>query len=135
MKLGGNMISAKSFLKYRSKIVKLAVVTLSAGGATTGDTKTDLQNVRQFKEGTFFLRHTGLAGTTKTLVVLIVTKDPSGSSATHYHTLATFSSLTSTSAESNKQVVTANMGAELAITWTKGSADIATTFTVYGVCK
>ena len=129
------MFGAKEFAKYRSKIVKLAEVTLAGGGATTGDTKTDLQNIRRFKEGTFFLRHTGLTGTTKTLIVLIVTKDPSGSSASHFHTLATFSTLTSTSAESNKQVVTANMGEKLAITWTKGSADIATTFTVWGVVK
>lgn len=129
------MFSAKSFLKYRSKIVKLAEITLLAAGATSGDTKSDLQNVRQFKEGTFFLRHTGLTGTTKTLAVKVITKDPAGSSATHWHDLATFSSLTSTSAESNKQVVTANMGENIAITWVKGHADIATTFTVYGVCK
>lgn len=129
------MFGANEFAKYRSKIIKLAEVTLLSAGATTGDTKADLQNVRQFKEGTFFLRHTGLTGTTKTLAVLVVTKDPSGSSATHFHTLATFSSLTSTSAESNKQTVTANMGENIAITWTKGSADIATTFTVWGVVK
>ena len=129
------MLSAKSFLKYRSKIIKLAEITLAAGGATSGDTKSDLKNVRQFKEGTFFLRHSGLTGTTKTLVVAVVTKDPAGATASHFHEIANFGSRSSASAEGNRKVVEANMGAELAITWVKGHQDIVTTFTVYGVFK
>ena len=127
------MLSAKSFLKYRSKIIKLASVSLTAGGSTTGDTKTDLQNVRQFKEGTFFIRHTGLVGTTKTLNVTILSKDPSGA---FYEDLVSFTQITASATPGGeKKDVAANMGAELAIEWTKGHADIVTTFTVYGVCK
>lgn len=126
------MFSAKAFLKYRSKIVKLAEISLLSGGATSGDTKADLQNVRQFKEGTFFIRHSGLTGTTKTLVVKVVSKDPAGA---YWHDIAAFGSLTSPTAEGDKQDVAANMGENIAITWVKGHADIVTTFTVYGVCK
>jgi len=127
------MLSAKSFLKYRSKIVKLAEVSLLSGGATSGDTKTDLQNVRQFKEGTFFIRHTGLVGTTKTLDVVVVSKDPAGD---YWHTLQAFTQITADGvAGGERKPVTANLGENIAITWEKGSADIVTTFTVYGVCK
>lgn len=127
------MFGAKEVAKYRSKIIKLAEVSLTAGGATSGDTKTDLQNIRQFKEGTFFIRHTGLVGTTKTLDVTIVTKDPSGA---FYEDLVSFTQITADgTAGGEKKPVTANMGAELAIEWTKGSADIVTTFTVWGVVK
>ena len=122
------MLSAKSFLKYRSKIVKLAEVTLSAGGDTSGDTKADLQNVRQFKEGTFFIRHTGLVGTTKTLNVTVITKDPSGA---FWEDLQAFTEITADgTAGGERKPVAANMGENLAIEWTKGSADIVTTFTV-----
>lgn len=127
------MFGAKEFAKYRSKIIKLAEISLLSAGATSGDTKTDLQNVRQFKEGTFFIRHTGLVGTTKTLDVTIVTKDPSGA---FYEDLVSFTQITADgTAGGEKKAVTANMGAELAIEWTKGSADIVTTFTVWGVVK
>jgi hypothetical protein len=127
------MLSINAFLKYRSKIVKLAEISLLTGGATSGDTKTDLQNVRQFKEGTFFIRHTGLVGTTKTLDVKIVSKDPSGA---FYEDLVSFTQITADGvAGGEKKPVTANMGENLAIEWTKGHADIVTTFTVYGVCK
>ena len=126
------MLGINALLRYRSKIVKLAEITLASGGATSGDTKADLQNIRQFKEGTFFIRHSGLTGTTKTLAVKVVTKDPAGA---YWHDLVTFSSLTSPSAEGEMKAHTANMGENIAITWVKGHADIVTTFTVYGVCK
>ena len=129
------MFSAKAFLKYRSKIVKLAEITLLNGGDISGDTKADLQNVRQFKEGTFFLHHSGLTGTSKSLTVAVVTKDPAGSTSTHFHEIANFGTRSSASAEGNRKVVAANMGENIAITWVKGNVDNATTFTVYGVCK
>ncbi len=127
------MLSAKAFLKYRGKVVKLADVSLTNGGATSGNTYTDLCNVRQFKEGTFFIRHTGLVGTTKTLDVKVVSKDPSGA---FYEDLVSFSQITADgTAGGEKKDVSANQGAELAIYWAKGSADIVTTFTVYGIFK
>ena len=127
------MLSVNAFLKYRSRIVKLAEVSLLSGGSTTGDTKSDLQNVRQFKEGTFFIRHTGLVGTTKTLDVVVVSKDPAGD---YWHDVQAFTTITADGvAGGERKPVTANLGENIAITWEKGHADIVTTFTVYGVCK
>lgn len=117
---------------YRGKVVKLAEITIPESGATSGDTKANPIPVMQFKEGTFFIRHSGLSGTSKTLDVEVHTKDPAGE---YWHQLFAFAQITATSPGGEVKLQADTLGENICITWAKGSADVGTTFTVYGVLK
>lgn len=128
------LYTSQEMLKIRGKVIKIGEFTLEGGGATTGDTKSAPVVVMPFKEGTFFIRHSGFsAGTTKTLDVKVETKDPAGN---YWHELLAFTQITATEAGGEKKDVAANLGEKLALSWTKGSADCAMALvTVYAVAK
>ncbi len=126
------MLGLNEILRYRSKVIKLAEITLADGGSTTGNTRTDLKNVRQFHEGVFFIRHTGLVGTTKTLDVIVESRDPSGA---YWHELFAFTQITASAVAGGEIKKQATLGENICISWTKGHVDIVTTFTVYAVLK
>ncbi len=134
----GNKYNWAELQMYRGKVVKLAEITIPESGDLTGDTKDNPIPVMQFKEGTFFIRHSGLAGASPTLDVEVHTKDPAGE---YWHKVFAFAQITSASAGGEKKDVpgveaeAVTLGENICITWVKGAADVGTTFTVYAVLK
>jgi len=110
---------------------KTATLRASSATAANGDSKLTPVKVTQFKEGEFFLDVTAKSGTSPTLNVVIVTKDPVSGK---WFTLVSFTQATDVTTE--RKVVTGNLGAFLAATWTIGGTATPTfTFSVGAVLK
>ena len=113
--------------------IRTKTATFHASGAetVTGDSKATPVKVTQFKEAEFFLDVTAAGGTTKTLDVAIVTKDPISGK---WFTLVSFTQATGVTTE--RKVVTGNLGAFLAAVWTiAGTGSPTFTFSIGAVLK
>ena len=122
------LMNANELIVIRTKAVEFYV---STAVAAAGDTKATPVKVTQFKEGEFFLDVTAASGTTPTLNVVIVTKDPISGK---WFTLTSFTQATGVTTE--RKVVTGNLGAFLAATWTIGGTATPTfAFSIGAVLK
>jgi len=114
-------------------VIRAKAVTFRANGAATasGNSKLTPVKVTQFKEAEFFLDVTAASGTTPTLNVAIVTKDPISGK---WFTLVSFTQATGVTTE--RKVVTGNLGAFLAATWAIGGTGSPTfAFSIGAVLK
>jgi len=125
-----NLYSRQELEQHRGFKVKLADITFDGGEATSGDTKTDFLDVRQFKEGSFYLVGDSIAGTTKELDVKVEELIPG--QADNWLALVTFTQLTADGQE--KKDVAANLGAKIAVTYTCNAATTGH-FEVWAVLK
>jgi len=121
-------------LKNKNELVAIRAwdATFKASGAVTasGDSKATPVNVKQFKEGEFFLDVTAASGSSPTLNVVIVTKDPISGK---WFTLVSFTQATGVTTE--RKVLTGNLGADLAATWALGGTTPNFTFSIGAVLK
>ena len=118
---------------YELIVIRAKAVTFRANGAATasGNSKLTPVKVTQFKEAEFFLDVTAASGTTPTLNVAIVTKDPISGK---WFTLVSFTQATGVTTE--RKVVTGNLGAFLAATWAIGGTGSPTfAFSIGAVLK
>jgi hypothetical protein len=109
---------------------KTATLRASSAATASGDSKLTPEKVTQFKEGDFFLDVTAASGTTPTLNVSIVTKDPISGK---WFTLVSFTQATGVTTE--RKPITVNLGAFLAATWTIGGTTPSFTFSIGAVLK
>lgn len=122
-------------LKNKNELIVIrawtATFKVSGAVAANGDSKATPVNVKQLKEGEFFLDVTAVSGTSPTLNVVIVTKDPISGK---WFTLVSFTQATGVTTE--RKVLTGNLGADLAATWTIGGTATPTfTFSIGAVLK
>lgn len=121
-----DLLTAQEIQAIRGVKVLLFTGTKTA----TGNSHSDPKKVLRFREGTFFLRATAKSGTSPTLDVKVVSKDPGGD---YWYQLAAFTQLTDVGGE--LKAVAANLGEYCSIEYTIGGTTPSWTFYVYGVFK
>lgn len=123
----GTQYSSQELVKYGGKVIEIFA---SQAVVASGNTQSTPINVMPFKEGTFFIRCTAIAGGgAKSLAVTVQSKDPAGA---YWLTLTSFTAITAIGGE--KKDVSANLGENIAISY--ALTDITSvTFSVFGVFK
>lgn len=123
-----DLYSTNELLRIRGKYILLFSGTVTANGNSHSNRK----NVMPFKEGNFFLDVTAKAGTTPTLDVKVVSKDPNPLTD-KWSQLFAFAQKTDVGQEMKTQV--GNLGENLSIEYTVGGTTPSFTFTVYAIVK
>jgi len=127
--MGGEILKNKNDLI----VIRAWAATLQASVTKTasGDSKLTPVNVKQLKEGEFFLDLTAIARTTTgTFDVNILTLDPISGK---WFTLTSFTQRTTVGTE--RKVVTGNLGAFLAASWILAGDTTSVTFSIGAVLK
>lgn len=117
----------KELEQLGGEVIKIADVK---NATESGDTKDSPHWVMPFKEADFYLVGTKNAGTSPTLDVKVIKKFPYSD---NWNEMITFTQLTDSGAECKEKA--ANIGENLAVSYTIGGTDPDWSFTVYAVLK
>lgn len=108
------------------------ILLYSGTVAATGNSHSSSKDVSQFKEASFFLNVTAASGTTPTLAVKVVTKNP-GPGIDKWGDVVSFTQATGITHE--VKPIAANIGERVALEWTAGGTTPSFTFSVYAYVK
>ena len=126
----GGLYNKNELLTYRGKTLVLFPSTQVDGAVSlTGDTKDDPLRVMQFKELTLFINCSQFHASLTSLDVDVLVKDPVSG---EWHVLVSFTQLGAAGKE--KKALAANVGDEIAISYTLVGAYTAT-FSVGATAK